>query len=88
MLEEGPLDFVGRFWETVKPRDSAYVTGEHIGEIRKPSEKSATPNPLAARLTDLKEAALAPLAHELPPNVQNVQEKVQERVHEVAGLAS
>lgn len=74
MLEEGPLDFVGRFWETVKPRDTAYTAGEHIGEIRKPGEKSGPPgaNPLAA----LKEAALA---HELP----NVQEKVQERVQEV-----
>ena len=74
MLEEGPLDFVGRFWETVKPRDTAYAAGEHIGEIRKPGEKSGPPgaNPLAA----LKEAALA---HELP----NVQEKVQERVQEV-----
>lgn len=82
MLEEGPLDFVGRFWETVKPRDSAYVAGEHIGEIRKPGEKPTGPNPLAA----LKEAALA---HELPnvqQNVQAAQEKVQERVHEVAWL--
>eukprot|EP00438_Fugacium_kawagutii_P015183 Skav227608 [mRNA] locus=scaffold1141:536849:539212:- [translate_table: standard] len=83
MLEEGPLDFVGRFWETVKPRDSAYVAGEHIGEIRKPGEKPTGPSPLAA----LKEAALA---HELSPNVQQnvqaAQEKVQERVHEVAWL--
>eukprot|EP00435_Cladocopium_sp_Y103_P072581 s182_g40.t1 len=79
MLEEGPLDFVGRFWETVKPRDSAYVTGEHIGEIRKPGEKTTGPtNPLAA----LKEAAIA---HELPNHAAQVQEKVQERVHEVAG---
>ncbi|CAK9113464.1 Integrase catalytic domain-containing protein, partial [Durusdinium trenchii] len=73
MLEEGPLDFVGRFWETVKPRDTAYVAGEHIGEIRKPGEKPEGPNPLAA----LKQAALAHgVPHELP-NV-NVQEKVQE----------
>lgn len=38
---------MGRFWETVKPRDSGYVTGEHIGEIRKPTEKPSG-NPLAA----------------------------------------
>lgn len=79
ILEEGPLDFVGRFWETVKPRDTAFVTGEHIGEIKKPQEKSqkaaampSMPNPIAA----IKEAALA---HELPNS-----ERVQERVQEVA----
>ncbi|CAJ1352049.1 unnamed protein product [Effrenium voratum] len=77
ILEEGPLDFVGRFWETVKPRDTAFVTGEHIGEIKKPQEKSqkaaampSMPNPIAA----IKEAALA---HELP-NSERVQERVQE----------
>lgn len=79
MLEEGPLDFVGRFWETVKPRDSAYVTGEHIGEIRKPGEKTGPTNPLAA----LKEAAMAHAPQELPNQAAQVQEKVQERVHEV-----
>ena len=68
---------MGRFWETVKPRDSGYVTGEHIGEIRKPTEKPSG-NPLSA----LKEAA----AHELPhvqEKVHDVQERVQERVQEV-----
>lgn len=35
-LLEGPLDFVGRFWEKHKPRDTAYQTSEHVGEIRKP----------------------------------------------------
>lgn len=35
MLDEGPLDFVGRFWEKVRPRDTAYVVNEHVGEIRK-----------------------------------------------------
>lgn len=68
MLEEGPLDFVGRFWETMKPRDSAYVTGEHIGEIRKPGEKTGT-NPLAA----LKEAAMAHAPQELPNQAAQVQ---------------
>ena len=82
MLDEGPLDFARRFWETVKPRDTAYVAGEHIGEIRKPGEEAevpgtspganSNPNPLAA----LKQAALAHgVPHELP---NNVQERVQE----------
>jgi len=33
MLDEGPLDFVGRFWEKVRPRDTAVVVNEHVGEI-------------------------------------------------------
>merc|ERR1719188_250990 len=37
MLDEGPLDFVGRFWEKVKPRDTAVVVSEHVGEIKKPN---------------------------------------------------
>lgn len=36
MLAEGPLNFVGRFWEKVKPRDTAVVVNEHVGEIKKP----------------------------------------------------
>lgn len=35
-LDEGPLDFIGRFWETVKPRDTAYMASDHVGEIKKP----------------------------------------------------
>jgi len=35
-LDEGPLNFVGRFWEKVRPRDTAVVVSEHVGEIRKP----------------------------------------------------
>jgi len=35
-LQEGPLDFVGRFWEKVKPRDTGVVVSEHVGEIKKP----------------------------------------------------
>mmetsp|Transcript_27540 Transcript_27540/g.50444 ORF Transcript_27540/g.50444 Transcript_27540/m.50444 type:complete len:428 (+) Transcript_27540:61-1344(+) len=33
-LEEGPLDFIGRFWEKVKPRDNTVVIDEHIGELK------------------------------------------------------
>jgi len=35
-LEENPLNAVGRFWEMVKPRDTAVSVSEHIGEIKKP----------------------------------------------------
>lgn len=35
-LEEGPLDFVGRFWERVRPRDNQILVNENIGELKKP----------------------------------------------------
>jgi len=37
-LEEGPLDFVGRFWEKMKPRDNTYLVSDNVGELRKISE--------------------------------------------------
>jgi len=44
-LDEGPLDFVGRFWEKVKPRNTAYIISENVGEIKKPGEEEPL-NPL------------------------------------------
>jgi len=41
MLDEGPLDFLPRLWEKVKPRDSGVVVSEHVGEIRKPRQDAA-----------------------------------------------
>ncbi|CAK0799329.1 unnamed protein product [Prorocentrum cordatum] len=32
-LAEGPLDFVGRYWEKVRPRNNTVVVSEHVGEI-------------------------------------------------------
>jgi len=48
ILDEGPLDFVGRFWEKVRPRNTAVVINQHVGEIkRKPAdEEAAFPLPL------------------------------------------
>eukprot|EP00929_Paragymnodinium_shiwhaense_P109971 TRINITY_DN7661_c0_g1_i1.p1 TRINITY_DN7661_c0_g1~~TRINITY_DN7661_c0_g1_i1.p1 ORF type:complete len:425 (+),score=133.54 TRINITY_DN7661_c0_g1_i1:85-1359(+) len=43
-LDEGPLDFVNRFWERVRPRDTAYVVDEHHGEIKKPSQEEGSGN--------------------------------------------
>eukprot|EP00928_Gymnodinium_smaydae_P029014 TRINITY_DN21975_c0_g1_i1.p2 TRINITY_DN21975_c0_g1~~TRINITY_DN21975_c0_g1_i1.p2 ORF type:complete len:382 (+),score=118.83 TRINITY_DN21975_c0_g1_i1:85-1230(+) len=34
--EDGALDFLGRFWEQVRVRDTAVVVSDHIGELRKP----------------------------------------------------
>lgn len=48
-LDEGPLAFVGRYWEKVKPRDTAYQTSEHVGEIRKPVPFDGTPQPPTAQ---------------------------------------
>lgn len=44
-LEEGPLDFVGRFWEKVRPRDSAVSVSDRVGEIKRPSPTSVSTSP-------------------------------------------
>eukprot|EP00927_Polykrikos_kofoidii_P018610 TRINITY_DN1863_c0_g1_i2.p1 TRINITY_DN1863_c0_g1~~TRINITY_DN1863_c0_g1_i2.p1 ORF type:complete len:462 (+),score=126.36 TRINITY_DN1863_c0_g1_i2:100-1485(+) len=63
-LEEGPLDFVGRFWEMMKPRDNQVLVTENIGELKrlpKPTddddEDSDAASPAMKRLEDLREAA-------------------------------
>lgn len=65
------MDFVGRFWETVKPRDSAYMAGENIGEIRKPGEKADKP-------PNAPLAALQHMQQELPQSVQEAAKEVQD----------
>lgn len=35
-LQEDPVTFVNRMWEKVRPRDTAVVVSEHVGEIKKP----------------------------------------------------
>mmetsp|Transcript_13328 Transcript_13328/g.30394 ORF Transcript_13328/g.30394 Transcript_13328/m.30394 type:complete len:425 (+) Transcript_13328:69-1343(+) len=45
-IEEGPLDFIGRFWEKVKLRDNTVVVDEHIGELKhapRDGEEAADP---------------------------------------------
>lgn len=56
-IEEGPLDFVGRFWEQVKPRDNAVLLNDHVGELKKAPQATyadGTPvqrmNPVAEKL--------------------------------------
>jgi len=49
-LAEGPLDFVGRYWEKVRPRNNTVVVSEHVGEIdhtKKPQDVPNVPNILA-----------------------------------------
>jgi hypothetical protein len=35
-LDEGPQIFLNRMWEKVRPRDTAVVVSEHVGDIKKP----------------------------------------------------
>lgn len=34
-LEEGPLNFIGRFWDKMKPRTNQVLLNEHVGELKK-----------------------------------------------------
>jgi len=36
LLDDNPLNMVGRLWEKMRPRDTAVVVSEHLGEIKKP----------------------------------------------------
>jgi len=53
-LEEGPVEFVGRMWEKLKPRDTALPISENVGELRRPS-LSEEPSPMQAATERLKE---------------------------------
>eukprot|EP00930_Biecheleria_cincta_P102860 TRINITY_DN94696_c0_g1_i1.p1 TRINITY_DN94696_c0_g1~~TRINITY_DN94696_c0_g1_i1.p1 ORF type:complete len:372 (-),score=115.37 TRINITY_DN94696_c0_g1_i1:56-1171(-) len=46
MLNEGPLGFVNRAWERMKPRDNTYMVGDNIGEIRKPEPGEEETSPI------------------------------------------
>lgn len=46
MLNEGPLGFVNRAWERMKPRDNTYMVGDNIGEIRKPEPGEEDTSPI------------------------------------------
>eukprot|EP00928_Gymnodinium_smaydae_P030799 TRINITY_DN22792_c0_g1_i1.p1 TRINITY_DN22792_c0_g1~~TRINITY_DN22792_c0_g1_i1.p1 ORF type:complete len:474 (-),score=122.99 TRINITY_DN22792_c0_g1_i1:478-1899(-) len=42
VLDEGPVEFVGRIWEQIRPRDTAVHVSEHVGEIIKPTPDCET----------------------------------------------
>jgi len=79
-LQESPLDFVARFWEMAKPRDTAVPVSDHIGEIRKPLAKSADNTALDFRqaTVDLSEAWSSFL--QMDPAVQLPVSRTAERV--------
>eukprot|EP00929_Paragymnodinium_shiwhaense_P111506 TRINITY_DN7962_c0_g1_i1.p2 TRINITY_DN7962_c0_g1~~TRINITY_DN7962_c0_g1_i1.p2 ORF type:complete len:315 (+),score=109.46 TRINITY_DN7962_c0_g1_i1:177-1121(+) len=50
-LEEDAFHFLGRVWETIRPRDNTVLISEHISELRKPEDTTATQ--VVAQLTEL-----------------------------------
>eukprot|EP00401_Gymnodinium_catenatum_P065115 CAMPEP_0117519924 /NCGR_PEP_ID=MMETSP0784-20121206/32906_1 /TAXON_ID=39447 /ORGANISM="" /LENGTH=358 /DNA_ID=CAMNT_0005315907 /DNA_START=74 /DNA_END=1150 /DNA_ORIENTATION=- len=50
VLLEGPLDFVSRYWEKVKPRENAYRASRHVGELSSISTQASTAADMSSRL--------------------------------------
>lgn len=42
-LDEGPVEFVGRMWEKMRPRDTAVTLNANVGELRMPSIGDQSP---------------------------------------------
>jgi len=42
-LDEGPVEFVGRMWEKMRPRDTAVTLNANVGELRMPSVDDQSP---------------------------------------------
>jgi len=86
MLDEGPLDFVGRFWEKVKPRNTAVVISEHVGEIKKPGEEELQ-NPLQQQgkqvVQNLRET-LGPIWQKAETLVKDAKGEVAKKTKEIA----
>jgi len=86
MLDEGPLDFVGRFWEKVKPRNSAVVISEHVGEIKKPGEEELQ-NPLQQQgkqvVQNLRET-LGPIWQRAETLVKDAKGEIAKKTKEIA----
>merc|ERR1719420_405962 len=34
-VDEGPLDFIGRYWEQLRPRTNQVLLNDHVGELKK-----------------------------------------------------
>jgi len=62
VLQETPMGFVTRMWEKHRPRDTAVMISEHVGEIKKPVlDEHGNPPDLGQQLADHVTNALAPL---------------------------
>merc|ERR1719265_1566783 len=54
-LQESALDFVGRVWETMRPRDNTVVINEHVSELRKADDTTENPPTAAQVVSQLAE---------------------------------
>ncbi|CAK0830720.1 unnamed protein product, partial [Prorocentrum cordatum] len=91
LVDSAPLAFVGRFWEKVKPRDTAYAINEHVGEIKKPEPgQQATPTPqevarqVGQSTVQNLRGAFGPLWQRAETLVKDTHEKVQANLQERA----
>mmetsp|Transcript_7868 Transcript_7868/g.24631 ORF Transcript_7868/g.24631 Transcript_7868/m.24631 type:complete len:251 (-) Transcript_7868:612-1364(-) len=85
MLDEGPLDFVGRFWEKVKPRNTGYAVSEHVGEIRKPGEEDGSPHSLqeqSKQVVQRLQGALGPIWQRAEGLVKDAKGEIAKQVAE------
>jgi len=91
LLDEGPLEFANRMWEKVRPRDTAVVVSEHVGDIKKPlAEEDNSPQNAGEKVRQVVEnvkTSVGPVAASLWERGQgawsnlqsNIQQKLQER---------
>jgi len=81
-LAEDPLIFVNRMWEKLKPRDTAVVVSEHVGEIKKPvPEDEASPDhrEKVRQVVDNVTSAIGPLWQRGLGAWSNLQQKLAEQ---------
>merc|ERR1719420_2137962 len=50
-VDEGPLDFIGRYWEQLRPRTNQVLLNEHVGELKK--NQIEMPDPFASTIQDM-----------------------------------
>lgn len=61
-VEEGPLDFVGRYWEQMRPRNNQVLLNEHVGDLKKnqievPDSLNATIQEVTNKVSELQAQA-------------------------------
>merc|ERR1719379_3028650 len=81
-LQEDPLTFVNRMWEKVKPRDTAVVVSEHVGEIKKPvpgDENSPNNGEKVRQVVENVQNAVGPLWQRGLGLWSNLKQKIDEQ---------
>lgn len=95
-LQEGPLDFVGRFWEQVRPRTNQVLISEHVGDLRKPEldeegKPVETPSPLIQQFEELSSTTsgnLHAFQETAAKRFEGLQSTAQTRIEELRAMAS